>query len=71
MLNGRNWWTDKAVDYSFKEDLDERINEAAKLIWDDWFGIGLEKVDSSRLATAIKQAMQMVNNPGVDPRKFL
>ena len=73
MLNGRNWWTDKAVEYDYKEDLDVRIQEAANLIWEDWFGSSLNEsaTGPSHLADAIKQALQMVNNPGIDPRKFL
>jgi hypothetical protein len=73
MLNGRNWWTDKAVDYDYKEDLDARIQEAANIIWEDWFGSALNEgiTGPSHLADAIRQATQIVNNPGIDPRKFL
>lgn len=73
MLNGRNWWTDKPVEYEYNQNVDQRVEEAAKLIWDEWFGNELE--DSATgpgyLAIAIRQAIQMVNNPGIDPRKFL
>lgn len=73
MLDGRNWWTDKAVKYDYREDLDSRIQDAANLIWDEWFGRDLNEgaTGPSKLADAIRQALQMVNNPGVDPKNFL
>ena len=73
MLNGRNWWTDKATEYEYKEDLDSRIQEAANIIWEDWFGSEIQDgiTGPTHLASAVKQAMQMINNPGIDPKKFL
>lgn len=72
MLNGKNWWTSRAVNYDFKEDLDTRIQEAADLIWEEWFGADASRsMGPEHVVKVIKQAMQIINNPGVDPRKFL
>lgn len=73
MLNGKNWWTNPSTEYEYKEDLDSRIKEAANIIWEDWFGTDVNEgiTGPDHLADAIKQAMNMVNNPGIDPKKFL
>ena len=55
MLNGKNWWTDKVV---------------ANLIWDGWFS-DIVEARPSHLKDVISQAMQIINTPGGDPRKFL
>ena len=70
MLNVKNWWTDKVVNYDYKEDLDARIEEAANLIWDGWFS-DIVEARPSHLKDVISQAMQIINTPGGDPRKFL
>lgn len=62
MLNGRNWWTDSQIKFEYKTDLDQRIEVAAKRVWEDWYGSDPEISGLDHFIDAVKQVVTMIND---------
>jgi hypothetical protein len=65
MLNGKNWWTDPPVVYDYTEDFNKRAEDAAKIVWDDWFGSDLNDgvTGLSHFVDAVKEVIRIMNKP--------
>lgn len=62
MLNGRNWWTNHDVKFEHQEDLNQRIEYAAKSVWNDVFAASMN-VSYEVFLTSVKKVMNIVNSP--------
>lgn len=71
MLNGKNWWTDPSVKYDYTEDFNKKVEDAARMVWDDWFGSDLSDGTTglSHFVDAVKQVLNVINNPKSDQEK--
>jgi len=62
MLNGKNWWTNPSVAYEYAEDFNNRIEDAAKMVWKNNANQDGDIKGLYDFIDAVKQVLNAVNN---------
>ena len=69
MLNGRNWWTDSNVKFEYEQDFNKRIEDAAKMVWQNNADQDGNINGLSDFVDAVKQVLGIINKPIIDQEK--